>query len=110
MYKNGSLGTWTKISETYEKPNTSPDYNTLLSTGISDYTKKMNIYDFAGNEWEWTLEKTSDSGIPCAFRGGSFYNAGSSYPASGRGSNDTTNAVSAIGFRPALYVNQKLKP
>ena len=105
VYKNGSLGTWTKISETYEKPNTSPDYNTLLSTGISDYTKKMNIYDFAGNEWEWTLEKTSDSGIPCAFRGGSFYNAGSSYPASGRGSNDTTNAVSAIGFRPAIYAN-----
>ena len=29
----------------------------LLTTGASEYTNKMNIYDFAGNEYEWTLEK-----------------------------------------------------
>ncbi len=28
----------------------------LLTTGASEYTNKMNIYDFAGNEYEWTLE------------------------------------------------------
>ena len=33
----------------------------------------MNIYDFAGNGWEWTLEHaTSFSSIPCASRGGSY--------------------------------------
>ena len=47
-YMNNALEAWTKISETFTKPNTSTgsDYDTLLSTGISDYTKKMNIYDF----------------------------------------------------------------
>ena len=105
VYKNGSLGTWIKISETYEKPNTSPDYDTLLSTGISDYTKKMNIYDFAGNEWEWTLEKGSNSNYPCARRGGSYRTTGSNYPASSRDDGITTSSDNTVGFRPALYVN-----
>ena len=105
VYKNYSLGTWTKISEKYEKPNTSPNYDTLLSTGISDYTKKMNIYDFAGNEYEWTLERTSYSNSPCADRGGSYNFSGSIYPASDRIGYGTTNADSTVGFRPALYVN-----
>ena len=105
VYKNGSLGTWTKISETYEKPNTSPDNDTLLSTGITDYTKKMNIYDFAGNEWEWTLEKTSDSSNPCARRGGLYFNSGSNGPASYRDGRHTTDSDDDIGFRPTLYAN-----
>ena len=28
----------------------------LLTTGASEYSNKMNIYDLAGNEYEWTLE------------------------------------------------------
>ena len=106
VYKNGSLGTWTKISGTYTKPNTSPDYDTLLSTGISEYTNKMNIYDFAGNEGEWTLEHaTSFSNYPCARRGGGYYDSGSSYPASSRNNDGTTNINDVFGFRSALYVN-----
>ena len=31
----------------------------LLTTGAIDKTKLQNIYDIAGNVWEWTLEKTS---------------------------------------------------
>ena len=103
IYKNGSLGTWTTISGSYTKPNTSPDYDTLLSTGITDYTKKMNIYDFAGNEYEWTLEKTSDSNIPCAYRGGYYYSTGYYYPASYRNLNSTAYSDYRIGFRSALY-------
>ena len=100
------LGTWTKISEKYEKPNTSPNYDTLLSTGISDYTKKMNIYDFAGNEYEWTLEcDTSSSECPCAYRGGRYNGTGSLNPASNRVNNDNTFASDSIGFRATLYVN-----
>ena len=99
------LGTWTQISGTYTKPNTSPDYDTLLSTGISDYTKEMNIYDFAGNEWEWTLEKTSDSIYPCANRGGGCYVTGSNYPASYRILSYTTYSDGYLGFRPTLYAN-----
>ena len=100
------LGTWTTISGTYTKPNTSPDKNTLLSTGITDYTKKMNIYDFAGNEWEWTLEHaTSDSSDPCAYRGGFCDNPGSSIPASSRNFIGTTDSNYFISFRSTFYVN-----
>ena len=66
----------------------------------------MNIYDFAGNEWEWTLEHaTSDRGIPCANRGGNYSGSGSNYPASYRNYSGTTIASNSIGFRSALYAN-----
>ena len=106
IYKNSALGTWTTITGPYTKPNTSPDYDTLLSTGITEYTKKINIYDFAGNEWEWTLEHaTSNSSNPCARRGGGYSVSGSDSPASVRAYNDATSAYYDVGFRPALYVN-----
>ena len=106
IYKNSALGTWTTITGPYTKPNTSPDYDTLLSTGITEYTKKINIYDFAGNEWEWTLEHaTSNSSNPCARRGGSYCYAGSDFPASYRGNFITTSSFINVGFRPTLYVN-----
>ena len=95
--KQGS--SWTSIT------GTKPASSVLLTTGASNETNKMNIYDFAGNEWEWTLEKTSDSILPCANRGGNYDYSGSGDPASSRGSLSTTYSGNDIGFRPALYVN-----
>lgn len=95
--KKGS--SWTSIT------GTKPASSVLLTAGASDDTKKMNIYDFAGNEWEWTLEKTSDSSRPCARRGGDYLNTGSSYPASYRNYDYTTRSNYSIGFHPTLYVN-----
>ena len=74
----------------------------LLTTGASEDAKKMNIYDFTGNEWEWTLEKTSSTSSPCAVRGGSFNNKGTEYPASFRFNINTTCGHS-IDFRSTLY-------
>ena len=66
----------------------------------------MNIYDFAGNEYEWTLEHaTSDSDGPCASRGGYYSYTGSDFPASYRYRYGTTNSFYNVGFRPTLYVN-----
>ena len=84
IYNGASLGEWNKISSPYTKENSENNNKTLLSTGISDYTKKMNIYDLSGNEWEWTLEKTSNNNNPCAFRGGSCDNKGTYGPTSYR--------------------------
>ena len=82
---------------------TSTEVAILLTTGASEYTNKMNIYDFAGNEFEWTLEKTNDTDTPCSNRGGSYDNPGSSTPASYRYDFGTTYSGSHVGLRPSLY-------
>ncbi len=76
---------------------------TLITTGASDETKLQNIYDIAGNVWEWTLEKTSYGSDPCAYRGGGYSSDGSGSPASYRGYNPTSLSVFSIGFRLSLY-------
>ena len=42
----------------------------LLTTGASEACKKMNIYDLAGNVWEWTLEFSPNTNNAFANRGG----------------------------------------
>ena len=92
--------TWTAIT------GTKPASIVLLTTGASDETNKMNLYDFAGNEYEWTLEHaTSNSNSPCAVRGGYYGSPASSSPASYRGNGGTTDASIYFGFHSALYVN-----
>ena len=91
-----------KVSSATEKTKDSST-NILLSTGASDDFSKQGIYDLAGNVWEWTLEYTSYSSIPCASRGGNYRSDGSTYPAACRFSSLTTNYNNNIGFRVSLY-------
>ena len=42
---------------------------TIIPTGSSEYTKANNIYDLAGNEWEWTAESLLGS-VWMSYRGG----------------------------------------
>ena len=46
----------TEATISTEKPDNSAY---LLGTGVTDYTKKNNIYDLAGNYQEWTTESDS---------------------------------------------------
>ena len=84
---------------------TKPAQSILLSVGASDETKKMNIYDFAGNEWEWTLEHATSCSSSCAYRGGCYYNLSSGNPSSYRNRSDTTTNNSSIGFRSTFYTD-----
>ena len=97
------LGEWNPVPSDYEKPNSGTESWVLLSTGVVEDNSKMNIYDLAGNVFEWTLEKSTDTSDPCAGRGGSYGNDGSDYPASSRYNFSTSDSVYNIGFRPALY-------
>ena len=70
------------------------------NTGSSGY-KRRNIYDFAGNQWELTLEHANyRSDCPCADRGGNYNGSGSGVPASCRISQFTSFKD---GFRVSLY-------
>ena len=78
----------------------------LLTTGASDASKKMNIYDLAGNVWEWTLEYTDIANGPCARRGGGCNSTGSTSSigaVSYRHYHGTTNSDFYIGLRLSLF-------
>lgn len=76
--KDAEMPTATETKETSK--------SVLIPTGSAEYTKTNNIYDMAGNVWEWTTEAYSTSSR--VYRGGNFYgnypmayrsNAGPSY-------------------------------
>ena len=72
-------------------------------------TSQKNIYDIAGNVWEWTTEEplnASGTSTPhSVYRGGSALNVGSSHTASDR-NGDFSSAFRywTVGFRLVLYV------
>ena len=76
-------------------------YGTKQVAGYSDKWMVKNIYDLAGNVWEWTSEA---SGSEFIYRGGSYSNGGSDYPVSFRSSTTASSANGIIGFRPRLYI------
>ena len=77
----------------------------LLTTGTTEETNKMNIYDFAGNTSEWTLgHGTNNSNSPsCAYRGGSYANKGSGCPASHYHNLGASGVYYYMAFRSGLY-------
>jgi hypothetical protein len=91
---------YTDVNGSYTKQ---IDSSVLLTTGATERNRAMNIYDFAGNEWEWTLEYTNDTSDPCSYRGGDYSISGSVSPASNRSNDSTTSSDSSISSRVALY-------
>ena len=79
------------------------NYYQSLTTGASDGTNKMNIYDFAGNEYEWTLEKTIGTSYQCVCRGGNYGDTGSYSPVAYRSGGNTIPTYYHISFRSSLY-------
>ena len=83
-----------------------------IATGSSDDTRTNNIYDLAGNMWEWTTEtkirKNNGNNINYTFavlRGGSFIDGGSHSPVVCRSGDGTVSyATVGIGFRAVLYI------
>lgn len=73
-------------------------------TGFSEFWKANNIYDLAGNTFEWTNEIYFSTRVG---RGGSYYDNGSSFtggPVSGRNGHDITFNHSSYSFREVLYI------
>ena len=98
------LGQWNDVLTNYTKLISDTDgEGVLLTTGATERNSKMNIYDLAGNVWEWTLEKSTITDYLGVYRGGHYNNLGSGYPASYRPNTDASYNSSSSGFRPALY-------
>ncbi len=71
-----------------------PELTGSVSTDVS-----KNIYDLAGNCYEWTME--ANSTVHRVIRGGSYYSAG---PVSHRSLSLPTNVDGYFSFRPTLYI------
>ena len=74
----------------------------LLTTGATEDTNLQNIYDIAGNVWEWTLEMSDTIG-PCVARGGCYRDSGLSKTTKERGADNTINSYDYLGFRIVLW-------
>ena len=79
-------------------------YGTKQNTGYSEYWKANNIYDLAGNCWEWTQEASNANSR--AIRGGSCSVGGSISPASYRVNNYPDSSVGDIRF--SSHFNNKV--
>ena len=75
----------------------------LVTTGGTEQSKVMNIYDIAGNVYEWTLEKTPNTYEPCVTRGGLFNDTGSYRPAAEHGGSSSGHSFYSIGFRVSIF-------
>lgn len=74
---------------------------TKKTAGYSEYWKAKNIYDLAGNVWEWSNEIYSSYRV---YRGGGCDGSGSTIPAACRSNYDPASAYSILGFRVVLYI------
>ena len=78
------------------------DDDSTNNPGNTGLYVKNNIYDLAGNVFEWTMESYGTN-IRVS-RGGNYFNSGSEYPSSDRFINSPDFAYPNFGFRVTLYL------
>ena len=99
-----STSTWFwSAADTTNGSDVTKNTEILLTTGATERNSSKNIYDVAGNCWEWTTE--ANKTYIRVIRGGIIYSyLGSLDAASYRGVNDVAGSLGNLSFRPLLYV------
>ena len=91
------VGTWTDATNF-----TSRSVNYIMTTGALQKANVCNIYDMAGNMYEWTMEGHSRSHR--VRRGGYFGARGFIDSVASRGGDVPDFCYADVGFRPSLYI------
>ena len=100
-YGNYYNSTFKYINSSNEEVEKAIYSSVKIPTGSTEYTNTKNIYDLAGNVWEWTNDTHGSGRI---YRGGNYFNHGDNYPVSCRSCDVASNSSGSIGFRPRLYI------
>lgn len=80
--------------------NKEAETQTRCNTGASKRNLSLNIYDLAGNESEFTLER---NGNYCVLRGGAYQKNGNEEPMAIRTKGNITDNFADFGFRVTLF-------
>lgn len=97
-YSTNNGSTW--LPAPYSKTSSGTTFLTTRATGTFG---KQNIFDLAGNVWEWTLEYSANTENPCTIRGGSYDSTSSENNANYRNNGYGTFSYYSIGFRVTIY-------
>ena len=100
--KNYETGTCDSNSFLVNSSNQGNYSGNIATTGSRDEYNVKNIYDLAGNVYEWTMEAFHTEYR--VTRGGNWNVSATYAPASQRGNNNPDNSYDSIGFRVALYL------
>ena len=76
-------------------------YGRKQVTGYSEYWKVKNIYDLAGNVYEWTNERYSNNYV---VRGCNYLDNGDKHPVCRRSNSSASVAFTISGFRIQIYI------
>ena len=101
-YSNSTFSYIPADATTPDETATKPRF-TSIPTGSAEYTKVNNIYDLAGNVFDWTLEASSTDGrvVRGGFCNGNGYFSG---PAANRTFNVPDFSFAYYGCRSALFI------
>lgn len=103
---NYSNATFEYVNSSRSTATKNENSNTRIPTGSTEYTKANNIYDLAGNVWDWTMEANSPYGR--VYRGGGYNYNGDGVPADYRMKDSPTTSVN--GLRLSCNALHKIKP
>ena len=111
IFPKADNGVWKNSNENENnyvinsETNSDTKYNQLLTTGASENANTMDIYDLAGNLYEYTLEKTPSGDIKKVFvvRGGEYSGSGDWGSMSKRFYNSYGNIADYVGFRVTMF-------
>ena len=103
---NATIGTPACSEDSYVRDSTGQgnyqDDDSTNNPGNTGLYVKNNIYDLAGNVYEWTMESFNTNNR--VVRGGDYIYSGSKFPSSYRRYCSPDGALPDIGFRVTLYL------
>ena len=105
---NASIGSPNCAEDSYVRNSDGKGWYGQSNATNTGYYQIKNIYDLAGNVYEWTMESYNTRFRET--RGGGYTASGSGMPSSIRANRNPSTGISYIGFRICLFINVPEEP